>query len=405
MLTFFRMVFFGFFLFSTSSLIARSLEVTVDAKTAILINADNGKILFEKDANSPAYPASLTKIATALFILEKHPDKLDEILTVSREALKSVNSEEKRRSEYAVCAYYLEEGSSNIALVRGEKESLRSLLSGMLIASGNDAANVVAEGVSGTIPSFMQQMGDYLKELGFEKSCFKNPHGVHHPSHVTTAYEMAELTRRAMRLEDFQKMVSSLSYSHGSRSFAQTNRLMKRGKFFYPYAIGVKTGYTSQANYNLVAAAEKEGRKLIAVLMGCSENLKRYEDARHLFDAAFREKKLQKRLLRPQTFQVKIEGAKTLLEAPLEQEILIEYYPSEEDAVELFMHWKNLELPIAKGSQVAAIEVYSSKKKLLFQVPLYAKEAVTPTLFYGWKRFFSHLFGGADQKAERIPSL
>lgn len=392
-----------FFLFLFVRLSASPLDVSVDAKVAILMDADSGKVLFEKEAHLPAYPASLTKIATALFVLEKHKEQLQEIFPVSREALKSINSEEKRRKEYATPTYWLEEGSSNIALAPGEREPLFSLLAGMLVASGNDAANVVAEGVGKTIPHFMDEMGSYLKEIGCEKTHFVNPHGVHHPSHVTTAFELAEMTRRAMKIEEFQKMVATLSYTHGSHSYSQTNRLMKKGKYFYPYALGVKTGYTSHADYNLVAAAEKEGRRLIAVIMGCSENFKRYEDARHLFETAFSEKKVQKVLLKaPKIFQMRIEGAKTVLETQLAQDVMIECFPSEEEPLEIFLHWKKCPLPIAKGSEVAAIEVFNAKKQLLIRSPLTAEANVSATFFHRWKEFFSSLFGLHTQKAEKI---
>ena len=153
--------------------------------------------------------------------------------------------------------------------------------------------------------------------------------------------------------------------------------------------------------HDLVAAAEKNGRRIIAVVMGCSENLKCYEDVRGLFEAAFREKKGQKELLRaPKLFQMKIDGAKTLLEAQISEDVVIESYPSEEEAVDLFLHWKRGDLPIAKGEEVAAIEVFNAKKQLVMQVPLFAKTAVRPTFFHRWKEFFSSLFGHA-QKAEK----
>ncbi len=407
MVSFFRVgsCIFCFLLFCLSMLYAQPLDVTLQAKEAILINAESGKVLFEKDAHKPAFPASITKIATALFVLDKYHNRLDEMFSVSKEALRSLNSEEKRRREYASPAYWLEEGSRSLGLLVGEKETLRSLLGAMLIASGNDASNVVAEGIGGTIPHFMEGMQEYLKEIGCEKSCFKNPHGLHHPLHVTTAFEMAEMTRRAMKIDEFQKIVSSLFYTHGTHSFSQTNRLMKKGKYFYPYAIGVKTGHTSRAEYNLVAAAEKEGRRLIAVLMGCGESVQCYEDAQNLFEAAFREKKRQKTLLQaPKTFQMKIEGAKTLLQTSLAEDVTVTFYPSEEEPLSLFLHWKTpLLLPIAKGAHVATIELFSAKKEKVMQIPLFAKEDVSPTFFHQWKEFFSSFFGDKkkDEKMQK----
>src|SRR6185437_6437502 len=143
----------------------------------------------------------------------------------------------------------------------GEEMPLKEYLYGMMVRSGNDAANVIAEYVSGSIPTFMQELNDYLKQIGCLNTTFCNPHGLHHPDHKTTAFDMALLTREAMKNPVFREIVSTVRHKRPKTNkrpaavLVQTNRIIKSGtQYYYPKAIGVKTGYHSRAQNTLVAA-------------------------------------------------------------------------------------------------------------------------------------------------------
>src|SRR5205823_4074450 len=152
--------------------------------------------------------------------------------------------------------------------------------------------------------------------------------------------------------------------------FVQSNRLLRTGPLYYPRAIGVKTGYTSHAGHNLVAAAEKEGRTLIAVLMGGEESTKRFKEAVQLFEAAFSEKKISRTLFTQayDPFSLKVKGADQPLTAHLAEDLKIAYYPSEEPLFKAFLLWDRLSLPIMQGQKVGEIRIKTVQGELLQSV-------------------------------------
>lgn len=374
-----------FSLLLTPLLAAQPLKVRIRAPSAILINAQTGAILFEKQAHQPCFPASTTKIATALFALHKRAQALELLLYASPEALHAV-SPRVRRQEHP--PYRLEKGGSSIGLKPKEALSLRSLLYGLLLASGNDAANVIAEGVSGSVALFVQEMNGYLRSIGCHVTTFQNPHGLHHPEHRTTAFDLALMTREAMRLTLFRQIVGASSYLkpksnlQSEMTFSQHNALLKRGPHFYQKAIGVKTGYTSEAGYNLVAAAKDGERELIAVLLNCKESEHRFQGAISLFEAAFREAKATRTLFSKafDTFTHPLKGAKRPLKAVLPEDVTYSYFPSEEPVLSGTVQWRDVVLPVRKGDIVGELQVASSQGQSLVSSSLYAAEDVEASL-------------------------
>jgi D-alanyl-D-alanine carboxypeptidase (penicillin-binding protein 5/6) len=364
-------------------------EKNIQAKSAILINGTNGRVLFSKNADAQVFPASITKIATALFVLDTQKDTLDQLAIASPDALHTISEQTKTQNPGVYPAYWLEEGGTHIGILRKEKIPIRTLLYGMMLSSGNDAANVLAEHLGGKIPLFMDKVNEYLKKIGCTKTCFVNPHGLHDSRHITTARDMAQITKKALSNQTFQQIVSSLSYTKSktnlqeARELFQYNRLLKKGNYFYPYAIGVKTGYTSKAGYNLVAAAKKEGRLLIAVLLGEEKNQQRYIDAKKLFEEAFAEKKCSEKVVaRQKTFSAKIKGAASLLTAELQDDVVISYYPSEKKDFKFFIHWQNFLLPIQKGQKVGELWVVTEDEEVLTKAFLFAQEKIEKSFWH-----------------------
>lgn len=259
------------------STFADGLNLDINASSAILIDGDTGKILYEKSAYEKREPASTTKIMTALLTLEH--TKLDDIATVSSEAITSVPS-----------------GYSSDLLKMGEELTIEDLLYALLLPSSNEAANVLAMHVAGSVDSFASMMNTKAVELGCKNTHFTNPNGVHDEDHYTTAYDLAILAREAMKNDTFKKIVSTASYTLPStnkysridRTLISTNDLIKKqSDNYYEYAIGIKTGFTTPAKNCLVSSAVKDGKTLIAVVLGASTDNNRYTDAKTLFNYGF----------------------------------------------------------------------------------------------------------------------
>jgi D-alanyl-D-alanine carboxypeptidase (penicillin-binding protein 5/6) len=377
---------------------AEKLALSVSGEAAIIMNADTGAIIFEKNAHQLHYPASTTKIATALYALQKVADKMDVQIAADQDCIGTVKEEAIRKSNYTMAPHLLIPDGSHIGIKRGEILSLRDLFYGMMVASGDDAANVIAKYAGGTIPLFMQGMNDYVKLLGCLSTTFYNPHGLHHPKQQTTAYDLAILTKEALKNPLFCEMVSTVRYTRPKTNkqepstLVQTNRLLRNGPFFYSKAIGVKTGYYSLAGNNLVAAAKDGDRTLITVLLKVKDRKELFSDTKKMFEAAFSQPKVQRVLLHQgvQKFNLELLAASKAITSYIQEDITIEYYPAEEPTIKCVLMWdKNIELPISKGEKIGDIVLEIENQKNVHKVPLYAAERVEKKWLYKFKSFFS----------------
>lgn len=242
---------------SPSASVSPLKDEQIEAGSAILAEADSGKVLFEKNADAKRYPASITKIMTALLVLENCD--LNEQVTVTAAALD------------------LPGDSSAIYISEGEVLTVEQLLYGLLLKSGNDAANALGIHVAGTLKDFVAMMNTRAIELGMEGTHYANAHGLHDEEHYTTARDMLTLTRAAFKIDKFREIVSTPRYMlppnnkrEESTTWKNSNRLISTDedeKFRYEYATGVKTGYTSAAQHTLVSSASRDGMDLIAVTL------------------------------------------------------------------------------------------------------------------------------------------
>jgi D-alanyl-D-alanine carboxypeptidase (penicillin-binding protein 5/6) len=212
---------------------------------------------------------------------------------------------------------------------------------------------------------------------------------------------MALMTKRALKLPKFRQIVSVRKYTkpktnkQPSCEFNQSNQLLKpKSAHYYAKAIGVKTGHTDAAQDTLVAAAEHEGRTLIAVLLGCAKPGVRYEEAKRLFEAAFAEEKATRLLMGPEnTFSKQVIGAKSPLKASLPKALFIEYFPSEEPKCKAVLHWSADHLPIHKGEKVGEVHIQDESGAFLQKGDLVALEEVKGTFFFTLKQKMSQVFG------------
>ncbi len=378
------------------SLSAEPLKLEVHAEAAILMNADTGAILYEKKPRKRMYPASITKIATAMYALKVKGSSLEEIVTVDREAVAMTTEDAKIRSNYTMPAYWLVSDGVHLGFEEGEKISLKDLLYGMMMKSGNDAANIIAFHVAGSIPKFMTDLNKYLKQIGCKNTTFVNPHGLFHPQHQTTAYDMAVMSAVAIKNPIFGKIVSSIRHPRPKTNlkeeglFIQTNKLIKPGKFYYDKAFGIKTGYLIKAGHTFVGAARKGERTLIAVLLKSKERNHLFMDAIKMFEAAFNETE-QKRLLLPrgaQNFELVVEGATKPIQTVIHEDVILSYYPSEEPQIKCLLYWEDITLPVKKDQLVGYLKIETKGGRELFKVPLFAAEETHATWWHWLKNLF-----------------
>ncbi len=251
--------------------VARAAGPEVSAQSAVVLTADTGTVLFEKDGHTPRPVASTTKIMTALLALEAAQEQGDPLVDITQEMV-------------AV------EGSS-MGLQAGDSISLTGLAAGMLLASGNDAANAAALYLDGSLESFAARMNQRAAALGMEDTHFVTPSGLDGEDaqglgHLSTAYDMALLARAALENQAFRQLCSSPSLAVEFAepvkrvTYTNHNKLLTQ----YPGCVGVKTGFTKEAGRCLVSAAERDGALLIAVTLNAPND---WEDHAALLDYGF----------------------------------------------------------------------------------------------------------------------
>ncbi|MBN2479452.1 MAG: D-alanyl-D-alanine carboxypeptidase [Parachlamydiales bacterium] len=387
-----KKLFIFLFLFTTT--LFAKVDIDVNAKNAVLINAENGRVLFEKSAYDKAYPASTTKIATGIYILEKFSDKLNNEYVATSDALKVVSPEKKQSSTF-LPMYVLESDGASFDIQEKERLTLKDLLYGIMMCSGNDAANVAAKCVFGDIDQFMKNVNQYLKKIGLENTNFLNPHGLHVNDHYTTAYDLALLTSYAIKNPLFLDFFSSKYYlrpktnKQPSKEKITYNKLFKPGKYYYSYATGSKTGYEHKAKYCLVSAAKKNDRTLIAVVLGCKNNDVRYEDTIKLFETVFNENKITKKIIDKETiYLTKFEGAANSSKVQLKEDLLISYFPSEEVPIKAFLVFDDLKAPIKKGQKIGYVVVKAQDGEILKKQALFSLDNCRRSFLYILKNIF-----------------
>ena len=234
----------------------------IGALAAVVIDEASGEVLFDKDAHVPLPPASLTKIATLVLALES--GRLDEWVDID------VDSREMPRSTV-------------MGLIPGDRFTLRDLLYGLMLPSGNDAALAIGRFLAGSDAAFVQEMNRLLLRQGLRESQFSNPHGLGSPDHVTSAYDLAMLSRYGMSLPGFREIVTTGGWTaQGSRVLPLTN--INSFLYSYPGADGLKTGYTRRSGQTLAASATRNGHRLYAIILN---SLTRDADAINLLNWAF----------------------------------------------------------------------------------------------------------------------
>ena len=267
-------------------LLSSRTSFSVAAKAALLIDLNTGRAVYEQDADERVYPASLTKIMTCLLALEN--GNLSDVVTVSASALDDLDAD-----------------SSVAGLQIGEQMTLENLLYCMMVVSGNDACNVIAEHIAGSITDFVRMMNQRAYELGCLNTHFSNPHGLHDENHYTTARDLSIITQAALKSENFRQIVDTYEYQLPDDNVRQnipklktTNMLIYRSmsnSLYYSRAHGIKTGYTSQAGRCVISEATGDGLDLLGIVCGAATTIldsgdllmENFTECARLFDYGF----------------------------------------------------------------------------------------------------------------------
>jgi serine-type D-Ala-D-Ala carboxypeptidase (penicillin-binding protein 5/6) len=354
-----------------------STDITNNVRSAILIERDTGQILYEKNSNEELPPASMTKIMTMLLIME----------AIDEGKLKW--GENVRTSEYAASM-----GGSQIFLEPGEEMTVKQMLQGIAIGSGNDASVAMAEKIAGSEEAFVDMMNNKVKELGLKNTIFKNTTGLPGSGHYSSAHDMAIMAKELLKYEDITKFTGTYEAylrENTDKKFwlVNTNKLVR----FYPGVDGLKTGFTGEAKYCLTATAQKDGMRVIAVVFGAPTSKERNAQVTKMLNFAFAQYQTHPMFKRNQVIgNAKVnKGAEKKVEAVTSEplSLLTKKGEKTEDVQRKVTLNKNLSAPINKGDKVGTIQLVKEGKVVL-ESELVAKNDVKEA---GWWTLYKRSFG------------
>jgi len=246
-------------------------HLSLKSEAAVLLDTDTNAVLYAKNPNEKLYPASVTKIATAIYAIEK--GNLNDMVTVSANAVR--------------------QDGTRVYLVEGEKMPLKQLIQGMLINSGNDAAVAIAEYLDGSVEQFAKNINEYLKTtIGVKNTHFTNPNGLFDKNHYTTAMDLALITNYAMKNPVFAEIFGTKRLNWVGKAWKTTlitHHAMLKGEYSYPGITGGKTGYVTQSKQTLATTANNGKLKLTAIVLKSNAQIDKYNDTALLFNFGFKE--------------------------------------------------------------------------------------------------------------------
>jgi len=335
------------------------------ARSAVLIDGSTGQVLWSKNPEEPLYPASTTKILTALIAIQK--GNLNDVITIPGNAVGV-------------------EGSS-IGLQLGETFTLKNLLYCLLLVSANDAAVAIADHIGGSVPAFVHMMNDEARRLGAVHSHFANPNGLYNPDHYVTAGDLAIIARAAMTNPVFRQIVATRYYTLPPRPNPRSQRYLvnhNRLLWTYPGCVGIKDGYIVKSNETFVAAADRDGRELIAVVLDSPPGSV-YSDETSLLNygfAAFTRREIARPEQAVSRVPVRFSGGGVDLVPvrPVYYDFPVAATPDVERRVEV---QQPLTAPLRRGQQVGEL-VLSWQGREIGRVPLVAAQEVNRMLYADW---------------------
>lgn len=369
----------SFFVYSSSGLSANAVSPDdIEAPSAVLMESSTGRVLFEKNSHEKRPCASITKVMTVILVMEALDSgkiKLTDTVTASEHASSM--------------------GGSDIWLEPGEKMSVDDMLKATIIASANDAAVALAEHISGSEDAFVKKMNEKAASLGMKDTVFKNCNGLDEDGHLTSAYDVALMTRELLKHKFVLKYTGTrISELRGGKTqLVNTNKLLRT----YNGITGMKTGTTSKAGSCITATAERDGLSLISAVLGCSTGKQRFADAALLLDSGFANYMIYNPKLPEEAYaSVKAERGTVpfvkVSPAPAEG-ILLEKDKSGSAETRIVLP-ESVTAPVAKGDTIGKVE-FLSGKDVISSSPIIADEDVDEiTLPFIFRRLFILAAGG-----------
>lgn len=347
-----------------------AVDMDIPAKSAVLMDAATGSVLYEQDAHTPLAPASVTKVMTMLLIMEAIDDgriKWDDTVTTSEAAAGK--------------------GGSQVYLKVGETMSVSDMVKSIAVSSANDCACAMAEHIAGSEAAFVEMMNKRAGELGMKDTNFVNCTGLDDDdsakNHKTSAYDIALMSAELLKKHPDIKKFTTIwmdTVRGGAFGLANTNKLVR----FYPGATGLKTGFTSQAGYCLSASALREDMELVAVVMGSATSKERFAACKQMLDYGF----ASFALINPQTeksqIPVKLGAEDFVTAAPAgEGAVLVEKAQKNQITQQVVLE-EQVDAPVSRGQRLGTLYIKAGEQ-VLKEIPMVAEEAVEKLTF--WQMF------------------
>lgn len=363
------------------SVIAEDVSLAQNAKSAILLEASTGEIIFEKNSHEKLHPASMTKMMSMLLILEnieKGVIKWDDIVTVSENASGM--------------------GGSQILLETNEQMSVYDLFKGIAVASGNDAVVAMAEKIAGTEEMFVDMMNKRAVELGLTDTNFKNCHGLDDANHYSSAADMAKIAVELVKHEklfEFTSIYEDYLRDGTDRKFwlVNTNKLVR----FYSGVDGLKTGYTKEAGYCLTATAKRNNMRIIAVVMGEPESAMRSAEVSSMLDYAFAQYEVESFLSTDSVLdRISIDKGEQeyVGVVPLEDVTILNKKIENKKNATYSLKLHDFKLPINKGDSIGKLSVYVDNH-LYREIDVTVSESVEKAgIITLYSRYLKNIFSG-----------
>lgn len=345
-------------------------EVSLNCKSALLMEASTGEIIYEMNPHDKLEPASVTKIMTMLLTMEALENgriNLEDKVTISRNASKMTGT----------C----------LLLEEGEIRTVNDLLIGIAVESANDASVAMAEHIAGSEEEFVRMMNDKAKELGMADTQFKNPHGLHEEGHITSAHDIAVMSRELLKYEKifdyisiYMTKVTVGKKNNVVRELANKNKMVR----FYDDVDGIKTGFTENAMYCISATAKRNNLRFISVIMGAPSTGSRNNDARKLLDYGFANYStyaVGKKGDVIKTIEV-LKGNKNTVNAIIENDVNVLIKKGEEKQIEKqVLIPEKISAPLSKGDKLGEIVVIKNGETIQ-SIPIVSQEDVSKASFF-----------------------
>ncbi|MBW9156328.1 D-alanyl-D-alanine carboxypeptidase [Clostridium sp. FP2] len=340
-----------FFLFTSLIQNVYAEDIYVNAISSIALDCDSKLVLYEKNAYTPIEIASTTKIITCLVAIKC--GDLNKKIVVSEKAASIRGSE--------------------IGLKVGEEITLKELLYGLMLRSGNDAAIAIAEGVSGSVDEFLKLMNEYALEIGLLNSNFESPHGLDSSNHYSTAYDLALATAKAKEIKLFNDIVSSKDIDAKEYGFNRSYHNINKILYLLPNATGVKTGFTGKAGKCLVTSVKIQNREVIIITLNCTPRWKETEKISKYIEKNYEYKKV---ISKDDTLEsLNIKNGASSVQIASKGDIIIPVKKDENIEIKIKKPLYEIIAPVQLGEKLGRVDIYSNNK-LLFTQALVAKNSV-----------------------------